>query len=125
MLPIHAAVTSIVGGGLALTAVAVAFGAGSLQRHARFAPAWSCSGDRRATSYRWRRGRRASPAQLLAWALQFAGLVLLLDTFDVGAPLAVAPVVVSLQLLAASVPLTPGGAGTQQALIAPLSAGTI
>ena len=30
-----------------------------------------------------------------------------------------------LQLLAASVPLTPGGAGTQQALIAPLSAGTI
>jgi len=35
------------------------------------------------------------------------------------------PVVVSLQLLAASVPLTPGGAGTQQALIAPLSAGTI
>jgi len=29
-----------------------------------------------------------------------------------------------LQLLAASVPLTPGGAGTQQALIAPLSAGT-
>lgn len=62
---------------------------------------------------------------LLAWALQFAGLVLLLDAFDVGAPLAVAPVVVSLQLLAASVPLTPGGAGTQQALIAPLSAGTI
>ena len=38
--------------------------------------------------------------------------------------LAVAPVVVSLQLLVASVPLTPGGAGTQQALIAPLSAGT-
>lgn len=64
------------------------------------------------------------PAQLLAWALRFAGLVLPLDAFDVGAPLAVAPVVVCLQLLAAFLPLTPGGAGTQQALIAPLSAGT-
>jgi hypothetical protein len=62
------------------------------------------------------------PAQLLAWALRFAGLVLPLDAFDVGAPLAVAPVLVCLQLLAASVPLTPGrrrdGEGPDRAALA-------
>jgi uncharacterized membrane protein YbhN (UPF0104 family) len=56
--------------------------------------------------------------QLLAWLFRFASLVLLLEAFHVRGAAAVAPLVLSLQLVAASVPLTPGGAGTQQALVA-------
>jgi uncharacterized membrane protein YbhN (UPF0104 family) len=56
--------------------------------------------------------------QLLSWVLRFAALVLFLKAFHVSGAIAVAPVVLSLQLLAASVPFTPGGAGTQQALLA-------
>ena len=56
--------------------------------------------------------------QLLSWVLRFAALVLFLRAFHVSGAVAVAPVVLSLQLLAASVPFTPGGAGTQQALLA-------
>ena len=55
--------------------------------------------------------------QLLAWALRFGALVVLLDAFHVPSAVLVAPIVLSLQLLAGSVPLTPAGAGTQQALI--------
>lgn len=56
--------------------------------------------------------------QLLSWVLRFAALVFFLKAFHVSGAIAVAPVVLSLQLLAASVPFTPGGAGTQQALLA-------
>lgn len=56
--------------------------------------------------------------QLLSWVLRFAALVLFLKAFHVPGAIAVAPVVLSLQMLAASVPFTPGGAGTQQALLA-------
>jgi uncharacterized membrane protein YbhN (UPF0104 family) len=56
--------------------------------------------------------------QLLSWALRFGGLVLLLEAFHVPSALMVAPVVLSLQILASSVPVTPAGAGTQQALVA-------
>jgi uncharacterized membrane protein YbhN (UPF0104 family) len=56
--------------------------------------------------------------QLLAWILRFGSLVLFLDAFHVPSALLVAPVVLSLQLLAGSVPVTPAGAGTQQALVA-------
>jgi Lysylphosphatidylglycerol synthase TM region len=55
--------------------------------------------------------------QLLAWALRYGALVVLLDAFHVPSAALVAPIVLSLQLLAGSVPLTPAGAGTQQALI--------
>jgi len=56
--------------------------------------------------------------QLLAWALRFGALVLLLEAFHVHSAILVAPIVLSLQLLAGSLPLTPAGAGTQQALVA-------
>jgi len=56
--------------------------------------------------------------QLLSWGLRFGALVLLLEAFHVRGALAVAPVVLSLQLLAGSLPVTPAGAGTQQALVA-------
>lgn len=55
--------------------------------------------------------------QLLAWGLRFGSLVLLLEAFHVPSALTVAPVVLSLQLFAGSLPVTPAGAGTQQALI--------
>ena len=56
--------------------------------------------------------------QLLAWALRFGALVLLLEAFHVRSAVAAAPIVLSLQLLAGSVPVTPAGVGTQQALVA-------
>jgi uncharacterized membrane protein YbhN (UPF0104 family) len=62
--------------------------------------------------------RSVASWQLVAWALRFGALVLLLEAFHVRGALAVAPVILALQLLAASVPLTPAGAGTQQALVA-------
>lgn len=56
--------------------------------------------------------------QLLSWALRFTALVLFLEAFHVPSAALVAPVVLSLQLLAGSVPATPAGVGTQQALVA-------
>jgi uncharacterized membrane protein YbhN (UPF0104 family) len=56
--------------------------------------------------------------QLLSWALRFAAIVAFLYAFHVPGALGVAPLVLSLQLLAGAIPFTPGGAGTQQALMA-------
>jgi uncharacterized membrane protein YbhN (UPF0104 family) len=56
--------------------------------------------------------------QLLSWALRFAAIVAFLYAFHVPGALAMAPIVLSLQLLAGAIPFTPGGAGTQQALMA-------
>ena len=56
--------------------------------------------------------------QLLSWALRFAAIVAFLSAFHVPGALAVAPMVLSIQLLAGAIPFTPGGAGTQQALMA-------
>jgi uncharacterized membrane protein YbhN (UPF0104 family) len=58
--------------------------------------------------------------QLLSWALRFAAIVAFLYAFHVPGALGVAPLILSLQLLAAAIPFTPGGAGTQQALMAAL-----
>jgi uncharacterized membrane protein YbhN (UPF0104 family) len=56
--------------------------------------------------------------QLLSWALRFASIVAFLEAFHVSGALTVAPIVLAIQLLAGAIPLTPGGAGTQQALLA-------
>jgi uncharacterized membrane protein YbhN (UPF0104 family) len=56
--------------------------------------------------------------QLLSWALRFAAIMAFLYAFHVPSALAVAPIVLALQLLAGAIPFTPGGAGTQQALMA-------
>lgn len=63
--------------------------------------------------------------QLLSWVLRGAALVLFLAAFHVPHAVAVAPLVLSMQLLAGSLPLTPGGAGTQQALLAATLGGGI
>jgi Lysylphosphatidylglycerol synthase TM region len=56
--------------------------------------------------------------QLLGWGFRVGALVLLLEAFHVRGALAVAPILLSLQLLADALPVTPAGAGTQQALVA-------
>lgn len=63
--------------------------------------------------------------QLLSWVLRGAALVLFLEAFRVPHAVAVAPIVLSMQLLAGSLPVTPGGAGTQQALLAATLGGGI
>lgn len=113
-LSAHPAAVAIVGGGIGLAAAACWWGF----RH-RLAAAW-VAGLRGLVVFKQPKRYLSSVAswQLLAWLLRFGALVLLLEAFHVPTALAVAPAVLSLQLLASAVPLTPGGAGTQQALIA-------
>jgi uncharacterized membrane protein YbhN (UPF0104 family) len=55
--------------------------------------------------------------QLLGWAFRGATYYFLLDAFRVGASLRGALLVLAVQVIAAIVPFTPGGAGAQQALL--------
>ena len=55
--------------------------------------------------------------QLLAWGFRGATYYFLLDAFHVGASLRGALLVLAVQVIAAIVPFTPGGAGAQQALL--------
>lgn len=110
---VQPAVVGIVGGGIALAA------AGVWRYRHRLAAAGGAF-LRGLLVLRQPRRYLASVAswQLLAWVLRFGALVLFLAAFHVPSAALVAPLVLSLQLLAGSVPLTPAGAGTQQALIA-------
>jgi uncharacterized membrane protein YbhN (UPF0104 family) len=113
-LTTHPAAAAVVGGGVALAAAVGWWGF----RH-RLAAA--CAGGLQGlVVLKQPKCYLASVAswQLLGWFLRFAALVLLLEAFHVPEALAVAPAVMSLQLLASAIPVTPGGAGTQQALIA-------
>jgi len=117
----HPAGAAIVAGGAILATGAL----GWRLRH-RLSAAWS--GFRRGLRV-LRQPKRylASVAswQLLSWALRVGALVLFLEAFHVPQALAVAPFVLSLQLVAGSVPLTPGGAGTQQALAVAVGSGAL
>jgi hypothetical protein len=62
--------------------------------------------------------------KLLAWALRFAAVFAFLAAFHLPATLWTAAAVVAAQNIAASLPLLPGNAGTQQAAIAVALAGT-
>jgi len=62
--------------------------------------------------------------KLLAWALRFAAVWAFLAAFHLPATLWTAAAVVAAQNVAASLPLLPGNAGTQQAAIAVALAGT-
>jgi uncharacterized membrane protein YbhN (UPF0104 family) len=62
--------------------------------------------------------------QLLSWLLRIAALYWLLRAFHIPGGIGTTLLVLALQLLAGLLPLTPGGAGTQQALIALSLAGT-
>jgi uncharacterized membrane protein YbhN (UPF0104 family) len=120
-LAAHPVSAAVVGAGLCLAAAAVA-------RRLRHRMNGVRSGFRRGFRVLRRPARYlASVAswQLLSWLLRVAALVLFLEAFHVPAAVAVAPFVLSLQLVAGSVPVTPGGAGTQQALAAALGSGAL
>jgi uncharacterized membrane protein YbhN (UPF0104 family) len=68
--------------------------------------------------------RSVASWQLLSWALRFVALYWFLRAFHIPGGIATAVLVLALQLLAGLVPFTPGGAGSQQALIALTLAGT-
>lgn len=113
-LSTHAAVAGLAGVGIGLAAAA---GGRRFRRRLAAGARGVLSGLAvlgRPTRY----ARAVASWQLLSWLLRIAALVLFLNAFHVPAAAAVAPVVLSLQLLAGSVPLTPGGAGVQQALVA-------
>jgi uncharacterized membrane protein YbhN (UPF0104 family) len=55
--------------------------------------------------------------QACGWILRGAAYYYLLDTFRVGASAGAAVLVLAVQVIAAIVPFTPGGAGVQQALL--------
>jgi uncharacterized membrane protein YbhN (UPF0104 family) len=62
--------------------------------------------------------------QLVAWILRGASYYYLLDAFRVGASIQNAILVLAVQVIAAIVPFTPGGAGVQQALLIVIFAST-
>jgi uncharacterized membrane protein YbhN (UPF0104 family) len=61
--------------------------------------------------------------QLFSWVLRFVALYCFLRAFHIPGGVTTALLVLALQLLAGLVPFTPGGAGSQQALIALTLAG--
>jgi uncharacterized membrane protein YbhN (UPF0104 family) len=70
--------------------------------------------------------RRVASWQALGWALRVASVYWFLLAFHVPATLGAALLVVAVQLVAAAVSVTPGGAGTQQAiLVVALSASAV
>ena len=72
---------------------------------------WAILGDRD----RYLRGMCLP--QACAWILRGAAYYYLLDAFRVGATVGAAVLVLAVQVIAAIVPFTPGGAGVQQALL--------
>ncbi|MEA2264632.1 MAG: hypothetical protein QOE27_215 [Solirubrobacteraceae bacterium] len=72
---------------------------------------WAILGDRR----RYLTGMCLP--QLCGWILRGAAYYYLLDAFRVGATVSAAILVLAVQVIAAIVPFTPGGAGVQQALL--------
>jgi uncharacterized membrane protein YbhN (UPF0104 family) len=68
---------------------------------------------------------RVAGWQVLGWVLRIASVYWFLVAFGVPASIGTAALVVAVQLAAGAIPLTPGGAGSQQAmLIVALSAST-
>jgi uncharacterized membrane protein YbhN (UPF0104 family) len=63
--------------------------------------------------------------KLLAWTFRFAAVYFFLAAFHVGATMWIVLLVVAAQNLAGLVPLAPGSAGTQQAVLALALAGTV
>lgn len=55
--------------------------------------------------------------QAVSWALRFAAVLLLLDAFGMPATARAAGLVLGAQVMAMVVPVTPGGAGAQQAIL--------
>ena len=62
--------------------------------------------------------------QLLGWAFRFAAFWFLLEAFNVGGSVANVLLVLGVNVVAALLPFTPGGAGVQQAFLLKVFAGT-
>ncbi len=62
--------------------------------------------------------------QLVGWGFRFGAFWMLLDAFGVGGSVRNVLLVLGVNAVAALVPLTPGGAGVQQALLVKVFAGT-
>jgi uncharacterized membrane protein YbhN (UPF0104 family) len=61
--------------------------------------------------------REVASWQLLAWGLRFASFWMFLDAFHIGGSIQTVLVVLSVQSIAGSLPFTPGGIGSSQALL--------
>jgi uncharacterized membrane protein YbhN (UPF0104 family) len=68
--------------------------------------------------------RSVASWQLLSWALRLVALYWFLRAFHIPGGIGTTMLILALQLLAGLIPFTPGGAGSQQALIALTLAGT-
>jgi len=68
--------------------------------------------------------REVASLQAVGWLFRFAAFWLLLDAFRVGGSLRNTLLVFGVNAVAGAVPLTPGGAGVQQALLVKVFAGT-
>jgi uncharacterized protein (TIRG00374 family) len=62
--------------------------------------------------------------QLCGWVFRFTAFFLLLEAFNVGGSVRNVLLVLGVNVVAAAVPFTPGGAGVQQALLVKVFAGT-
>jgi glycosyltransferase 2 family protein len=68
--------------------------------------------------------REVFAVQLCAWLFRFTAFFLLLEAFNVGGSVRNVLLVLGVNVVAAAVPFTPGGAGVQQALLVKVFAGT-
>jgi glycosyltransferase 2 family protein len=68
--------------------------------------------------------REVFAIQLVAWLFRFTAFFLLLEAFNVGGSVRNVLLVLGVNVVAALVPFTPGGAGVQQALLVKVFAGS-
>jgi uncharacterized membrane protein YbhN (UPF0104 family) len=68
--------------------------------------------------------REVFAVQLVAWLFRFTAFFLLLEAFNVGGSVRNVLLVLGVNVVAALVPFTPGGAGVQQALLVKVFAGS-
>jgi uncharacterized membrane protein YbhN (UPF0104 family) len=68
--------------------------------------------------------REVFAVQLVGWLFRFTAFFLLLEAFNVGGSVRNVLLVLGVNVVAALVPFTPGGAGVQQALLVKVFAGT-
>ena len=68
--------------------------------------------------------REVFAVQFVAWIFRFTAFFLLLEAFNVGGSVRNVLLVLGVNVVAAAVPFTPGGAGVQQALLVKVFAGT-
>ena len=68
--------------------------------------------------------REVFAVQFVGWLFRFTAFFLLLEAFNVGGSVRNVLLVLGVNVVAALVPFTPGGAGVQQALLVKVFAGT-